>query len=507
MEISKGTVSILDKDCVVYSRIWCIYELYKSLMDKKDGYKFDVYTEYDWEFDKKLTSGSFKDNGDAIGLIDGFIDGDIQYVSPNPVFKSLRESQFPLERILKAGDIDIKKAVASEPRDDKYIKNTITNQNEDDDPPEHHENYEKLNKLIRGFFVSSSLERILKDESIESDQKTIYFDILKQSSASVISLHMLGYTPFDDSVATQLAVSLPPTITSFTFTSDGSSVTQHGIQTIFRGLANLTNLEMLLLYDNSIDDETCSVLANAIRNNNNVRELYLTNNKIGVEGMKAISEALKNNHILELLALSNNQLNVDGAKAIAAFLKMNNTLKNLDLTDNKVGDEGVKAVADTLLTYQCLEELDLGGNEIFDEGAISIAAVLRIKENNTLKALSLYRNEIGDKGVKALADALLTNHCLEDLNLDDNIVSDEGAIAIAAALRVNSTLKELYLDVNRISDKGAISIAFSLKLNRSLKYLNLKHNSEVDKQTMQYITSTMRKRNKVVKHDWGVGYY
>ena len=59
MEISKGTVSILDKDCVVYSRIWCIYELYKSLMDKKDGYKFDVYTEYDWEFDKKLTSGSF----------------------------------------------------------------------------------------------------------------------------------------------------------------------------------------------------------------------------------------------------------------------------------------------------------------------------------------------------------------------------------------------------------------------------------------------------------------
>ena len=180
MEISKGTVSILDKECVVYRRMWCIYELYKSLMDKKDGYKFDVYTEHDWEVNKKLSGGYyFKDDGDAIGLIDGFIDGDIQAGRKNSVFKSLRESQFPLERILKAGAIDIKKAVASEARDEKYIKNTITNQNEDDDPPEHHDNYEKLSNLIRGFFVSSSLERILKDASIESYQKSLLFRYLE----------------------------------------------------------------------------------------------------------------------------------------------------------------------------------------------------------------------------------------------------------------------------------------------------------------------------------------
>ena len=105
----------------------------------------------------------------------------------------------------------------------QYIASTMRKRNKhtvvDDDPPEHHDNYEKLNNLIRGFFVSSSLERILSDASIEFDQKSIYFDILKQSRASVISLNMSAYTPFDDSVATQLAVSLPPTITSFTFLS------------------------------------------------------------------------------------------------------------------------------------------------------------------------------------------------------------------------------------------------------------------------------------------------
>ncbi len=52
----------------------------------------------------------------------------------------------------------------------------------------------------------------------------------------------------------------------------------------------------------------------------------------------------------------------------------------------------------------------------------------------------------------------------------------------------------LYRQIN-IGDEGAISIAFSLKLNRSLKYLNLDHNSEIAEQTMQYIDSTMRKRN------------
>jgi len=103
---------------------------------------------------------------------------------------------------------------------------------------------------------------------------------LKQSSSAVIFINVSVYTPFDDSLATQFAESLPPTITSFTFLSDGSSVTLLGIRSICRGLANLTNLEMLVLYDNSIDDETCFVIADAFRNNVNVRTLHLSIKKI-----------------------------------------------------------------------------------------------------------------------------------------------------------------------------------------------------------------------------------
>jgi hypothetical protein len=45
MSICEGTVSILDVECVVYSRIWCIFDLFKSVMGGNSKYEFDVYTD------------------------------------------------------------------------------------------------------------------------------------------------------------------------------------------------------------------------------------------------------------------------------------------------------------------------------------------------------------------------------------------------------------------------------------------------------------------------------
>ena len=47
MSICEGTVSILDAGCVVYTRIWCIFELFQSVMGDNSNYEFDVYTEID----------------------------------------------------------------------------------------------------------------------------------------------------------------------------------------------------------------------------------------------------------------------------------------------------------------------------------------------------------------------------------------------------------------------------------------------------------------------------
>ncbi len=85
--------------------------------------------------------------------------------------------------------------------------------------------------------------------------------------------------------------------------------------------------------------------------------------------------------------------------------------------------------------------------------------------------------------MKALVDALSTNHCLKELYRGGTGISDEGAIAIAATLRKNKSLKKLFPDVNNIGDEGAISITDALSINGSLKYLNLKNNKRISEQT------------------------
>jgi hypothetical protein len=125
MSICEGTVSILDAECVVYSRIWCIFELFKSVMDYNSNYELDVYTEID---------------GDrAVGITHGYIPSDLKY-NKKSFKKKRRESKFPLDRILQATNVDVKQAQASIESDRRIILNTITGRSVDDEVLESHAN-------------------------------------------------------------------------------------------------------------------------------------------------------------------------------------------------------------------------------------------------------------------------------------------------------------------------------------------------------------------------------
>jgi len=90
MTVVEGTLSILDNNCIVYSRIWCIYEFFMSVMSRKQSYKFDIYTDYNLNH--------------ALGISD-----------------VVHGVKFLLDRILKIlKNIDVSKATVQE--DVKYIK-------------------------------------------------------------------------------------------------------------------------------------------------------------------------------------------------------------------------------------------------------------------------------------------------------------------------------------------------------------------------------------------------
>jgi Ran GTPase-activating protein (RanGAP) involved in mRNA processing and transport len=141
-------------------------------------------------------------------------------------------------------------------------------------------------------------------------------------------------------------------------------------------------------------------------------------------------------------------------------------LEQLSLYSNQMGDEGCKALAEHLPTS--LKTLDLGGrNQIGDEGCKALAEHLP----KSLEQLSLDDNQIGDEGCKALAEHLPTS--LELLLLHDNQIGDEGCKALAEHLP--TSLKELYLGgSNQIGDEGCKALAEHLPT--SLERLGLADN-------------------------------
>ena len=57
MQIAKGTVSVVDGSAGCFERIWCVYELYNSLVSAKASYTYDLVTATTWE--EPFTTGEY----------------------------------------------------------------------------------------------------------------------------------------------------------------------------------------------------------------------------------------------------------------------------------------------------------------------------------------------------------------------------------------------------------------------------------------------------------------
>ena len=162
-------------------------------------------------------------------------------------------------------------------------------------------------------------------------------------------------------------------------------------------------------------------LAEKLRGNTTVERLWVQRCGIGAVGARALAKMLtEDNTTLEHLSLSRNpSLTDDGAQAMAQMLRKNTTLEHLSLFECGVGDRGARALGEAL------------------------------KEHITLKGLFLNSNHLlSDDGAKVLAEGLRWNESLEDLGLEYCQLTDVGASSLLAALREsNSALTHLYLDV------------------------------------------------------------
>jgi Ran GTPase-activating protein (RanGAP) involved in mRNA processing and transport len=125
-------------------------------------------------------------------------------------------------------------------------------------------------------------------------------------------------------------------------------------------------------------------------------------------------------------------------------------LQGLNLSHNHIGNKGVEALSTALKYFDALRVLDLQDNRVSDAGAMHLATLLSLSRDyghdqseaaaqasraSALAKLWLNSNQIGDTGVKALAEAIRVNNSLRTLVLSYNKITDVGATVLAEAIK------------------------------------------------------------------------
>ncbi|XP_028514912.1 NACHT, LRR and PYD domains-containing protein 3 isoform X1 [Exaiptasia diaphana] len=176
------------------------------------------------------------------------------------------------------------------------------------------------------------------------------------------------------------------------------------------------------------------------------------------------------------------------------------SLNSLKISDNKFGDSGCSELVKIFImhgAFEChLTQLDFSGNEITDRGMLHLSDALK-SENCHLTKLGLNRNHISDQGVLHLSDALQSENChLGHLELSSNEITDQSVLYLSAALKSeNCHLGHLELSLNEITDQGVLHLSDALKSeNCHLTKLNLSDNQITD-QGVLHLSDALKSEN------------
>lgn len=143
------------------------------------------------------------------------------------------------------------------------------------------------------------------------------------------------------------------------------------------------------------------------------------------------------------------------------------SIKELDLGDTKISDAGITKISKFLESNKTLDTLNLNGNtDITADGWECLGQ--SIKNNTTLRTLSLDYTNIGDEGLESLARGLKVNSGLHALELESAGLTEKGGKVLLELVKSNTSILELTVTSgNNIPDSCLEEIRNQLALNRS----------------------------------------
>ncbi|XP_064642842.1 leucine-rich repeat-containing protein 34-like isoform X2 [Lineus longissimus] len=249
-----------------------------------------------------------------------------------------------------------------------------------------------------------------------------------------------------------------------------NKITDEGATTLAEFLKKNEVIKEVNLMDNDIEEDGAVALAKVLHSNQTLLSLRMNGNKFGNKGGMAFAQALQINTTLLELDVGETDQKTESLIAFATALRENDTLKALGMDSPllfSVQEETTDHFARMLKVNRGLVELHLQKSRVRDFGATRLSE--NLMENMTLQYLDLRCNRITRDGAKDLAKLLKMNGTLKVLDLGFNRIEDDGAIALAEALETsNMSLTTLGLQSNQIGEKGLCALANCMKINSSL---------------------------------------
>lgn len=213
-----------------------------------------------------------------------------------------------------------------------------------------------------------------------------------------------------------------------------------------------------------------------------------------------LTQKLKINKSLKRLILCDNAITPNGGEALIRALLQNKSIEHVDLSENRLGYKEYAKDFGTLLSEllknnNSIKVISLRGNKLGDRHMIAIAEAL--SENTTLLSLDMSYNEFGVRSGEIWGQVLTSNVFMKQLSLDWNALSNQGSTFLLHGLKGNNTLVQLSLAWNGIADMGAKDLSAVLASNTSLEQFNISHN-RISKEGAKKIAAGL-KENSVLK--------
>jgi len=273
-----------------------------------------------------------------------------------------------------------------------------------------------------------------------------------------------------------------------------------------------TKLKKLFLHaEDSLEDpdydnyESLIRLFRGLKHNKTLREISCP--VYESYDFRELREALQVNDTLKKLTIEVPTIYLEGFSEIKQILRLNKALTHFAMIIN-VFSEDCKALMNKLLpvlkenkNLTCFKFIT--SCPYFEENYVH-RLIEVIRENKTLRALSITLNEISDSDVVSLLSALGENKTLKKFELYSITikVNEELTYAIANLLKTNKTLTQLGLFVRKepketkISKALAKTIKDSLRANKNISKFYI----DVPRDTLQEMQFIVRKNQLRIKH-------